>query len=121
LPKREKNRLLYGNENFCVYMKGETIMLRHKMTIVGKAIVGGSNSGSILKEVIHRNSKMNREEIDRKMHWLGSYGGPDGMRSNWEAEVDMVDFAGMVRDFELLKLVGAIGSVKVKQRDRDIV
>lgn len=39
-------------------------MLRHKMTIVVKAIVGGS----ILKEVIHRNSKMNREEIDRKMH-----------------------------------------------------
>ena len=96
-------------------------MLRHKMKIVVKAIVGGSNSGSILKEVIHRNSKMNREEIDRKMHWLGSCGGPDGVRSNWEAEVDMVDFAGMVRDFELLKLVGAIGSVKVKQRDRDIV
>lgn len=66
------------------------------MTIVVKAIVGGSNSGSILKEVIHRNSKMNREEIDRKMHWLGSYGGPDGVRSNWEAEVDMVNFAGMV-------------------------
>ena len=50
-------------------------MLRHKMTIVVKAIAGGSNSGSILKEVIHRNSKMNREEIDRKMHWLGSCGG----------------------------------------------
>lgn len=43
------------------------------------------------------------------------------MRSNWEAEVEMVDFAGMVRDFELLKLVGAIGSVKVKQRDKNIV
>lgn len=43
------------------------------------------------------------------------------MRSNWEAEVDMADFADMVRDFELLKLVGAIGSVKVKQRNRDIV
>ena len=96
-------------------------MLRHKMTIVVKAIVGGSNSGDILKEVIHRNSKMNREEIDRKMHWLGSCGGYNGVRSYWEAEVEMVDFAGMVRDFELLKLVGAIGSVKVKQRDKNIV
>ena len=91
------------------------------MTIVVKAIVGGSNSGDILKEVIHRNSKMNREEIDRKMHWLASCGGYNGVRSNWEAEVEMVDFAGMVRDFELLKLVGAIESVKVKQRDKNIV
>ena len=55
------------------------------------------------------------------MHWLGSCGGYNGVRSNWEAEAEMVDFAGMVRDFELLKLVGAIGSVKVKQRDRDIL
>ena len=96
-------------------------MLKRKMTVIVKGVLVTGYENELLKAIIRRNCKIETEAIASKIYWLGSRGFIPQARSDFGLEFERFDITGIVRDFELLKMVGAIEEVEIQNTKKYIV